>query len=100
MTEGLQTVVTQSRPTIFDVMERYGELSDAIDGIAAVLRMHETERARLSDRGRSSYQVLTAWRNATNMLGVAVKAAEQVRDAILGNAVTTAPALNVTEELD
>ena len=98
MNEGPRTIVAQLRPTIFDMMEKYGELSEALDGIAAIVRMHQTERARLSGQGPSSYQVLTAWRNATDMLEIALKAAEQARDGILTNGPTVSSAPNVEEE--
>jgi len=100
MNEGPRTVVAQSRPTVFDVVASYDELSDAIDGVAAIVRMHQTESARLSGQARSIYQVMTAWRNATGMLEIALKAAEQARDGIMANALTVGRALSAAEEKD
>jgi len=100
MTEGPRTVVAQSRPTAGEVLAGYDALSQAIKGLAVVVRLHQAEIERLSTQSRPIYQVAIPWRHALSMLESAFKATEQARDGIFANSEAVARAVNLANETE
>lgn len=100
MTEGLRTVVAQPRLEVLDLLELYENLTTALQRVAAVTRMHQTECHRLYGKAGSTHDVLMAWQNSTQVLEAACLTLQQAHDAIMDQAMPVCSALRAMEAND